>query len=67
MSAIRRRPAAVDQLQGFADAGRFDGFEIHAGDAQGTLKGSRLDEVASLTIKNVVFTPGELSSRQGQR
>ena len=29
------------------------------------MKGSRLDEVASLAIKNVVFSPGELSSRQG--
>ncbi|MGA2399919.1 MAG: hypothetical protein ABSG30_17930 [Steroidobacteraceae bacterium] len=52
-------------VQGFAEAGRFDGFEIHAGDTQGILKGSRLDEVASLAIKSVVFTPGELSSRQG--
>ena len=52
-------------VQGFAEAGRFDGFEIHAGDAQGVLKGSRLDEVASLSIKGVVFTPGELASRQG--
>jgi hypothetical protein len=52
-------------VQGFAEAGRFDGFEIHAGDAQGILTGSRLDEVASLAIRNVVFTPGELSSRQG--
>jgi hypothetical protein len=48
-------------VQSFAEAGRFDGFEIHAGDAQGTLSGSRLDEVASLTLKNVVFLPGELS------
>jgi hypothetical protein len=52
-------------VQGFAEAGRFDGFELHAGDVQGVLKGSRLDEVASLAIKNVVFTPGELSTRQG--
>jgi len=52
-------------VRGFAEAGRFDGFEIHAGDAQGMLKGSRLDEVASLSIKSVVFTPGELSTRQG--
>jgi hypothetical protein len=49
-------------VQSFADAGRFDGFEIHAGDIQGTLKGSRLDEVASVAVKNVLFTPGELSS-----
>jgi hypothetical protein len=52
-------------LHVFAEAGRFDGFFIHAGESQGTLKGSRLDEVASLTIKNVTFVPGELSSRGG--
>jgi hypothetical protein len=52
-------------VQTFADAGRFDGFVIHAGDVQGTLKGSRLDEVASLAVKSVVFTPAELSSRPG--
>jgi hypothetical protein len=52
-------------LQVFADAGRYDGFSMHAGDIQGTLKGSRLDEVASLTVKNLVFLPGELSTRAG--
>jgi hypothetical protein len=49
----------------FADAGRIDGFAIHSGDILGTLKGSRLDEVASLTIKGAVFVPGELTSRHG--
>lgn len=52
-------------LQAFSEAGRFDGFSIHAGESQGTLKGSRLDEVASLTVKNVTFVPGELSTRAG--
>jgi hypothetical protein len=52
-------------IRAFLEAGRFDGFSIHAGDAQGILKGSRLDEVSSLTLKNVVFVPGELSSRAG--
>jgi hypothetical protein len=52
-------------VQGFAEPAHFDGFELHAGDAQGVLKGSRLDEVASLSMKNVTFMPGELSSRQG--
>lgn len=52
-------------LQAFSEAGRFDGFSMHAGDTQGTLKGSRLDEVASLTLRNVTFVPGELSSRAG--
>src|SRR6202035_5746884 len=52
-------------IQTFAEAGHFDDFAIHAGDAQGVLKGSRLDEVASLSIRNVVFVPGELSRNGG--
>jgi hypothetical protein len=49
----------------FADAGRFDGFNIHAGDSVGVLRGNRLDEVASLSFKNIVFVPGELSTNHG--
>ena len=45
-------------LQTFASAGRFDGFTLHAGDTQGLLKGSSLDEVASLAIGKIVFLPG---------
>jgi len=52
-------------LQTFAEAGHFDSFDLHAGDTQGILKGSRLDEVASLAVRNVVFVPGELSTRNG--
>src|ERR1700682_1612220 len=52
-------------LQVFSEAGRFDGFSMHAGEIHGVLKGSRLDGVASLTVKNVTFVPGELSSRAG--
>jgi hypothetical protein len=49
----------------FADAGRFDGFSMHAGDIIGILKGSRLDEVAGLSLKGVVVIPGELSTKHG--
>ena len=52
-------------LRLFAEAGRFDGFALHAGESQGLLKGSRLDEVASLTLKNVTFVPGDPSQRSG--
>jgi hypothetical protein len=52
-------------IQTFAEAGHFDGFLMHAGDAQGVLKGSRLDEVASLSMRNVAFLPGELLTRNG--
>ena len=57
-------PAAVP-VQTFAEAGRFEGFTLHAGDAQGVLKGSRLDEVASLTVKGLVFSAGDLASHLG--
>jgi hypothetical protein len=49
----------------FADAGRMDGFSIHAGDIVGILKGNRLDEVASLAFKNSLFVPGELTTNHG--
>jgi hypothetical protein len=52
-------------IQAFSEAGHYDGFFMHAGDGQGLLKGSRLDEVATLSIRNVVFVPGELSTRNG--
>jgi len=49
-------------LHAFSDAGHLDGFTIHAGDSQGVLRGSRLDEVASLTFKDIEFAPGTLST-----
>lgn len=49
-------------LRAFADAAHLSGFTIHAGDAQGVLKGSRLDEVAGLTLKGVQFTPVKLTT-----
>jgi hypothetical protein len=58
------QPHAIS-IQTFTDAGHFDGFAIHAGDAQGILKGSRLDQVTGLSLRNVAFVPGELSTRNG--
>ena len=52
-------------LRTFADAAHFDTFTLHAGDSQGLLKGSRLDEVASLSIKGVGFAPGKLTALKG--
>jgi hypothetical protein len=52
-------------IQTFSEAGHFDGFSLHSGDAQGMLTGSRLDEVASLSLHSVVFVPGVLSTRNG--
>src|SRR3546814_15305532 len=48
-------------LRVFSNAARLDGFTLHAGDAQGVLSGSRLDEVASLTIRSEEHT-SELQS-----
>jgi hypothetical protein len=49
-------------VHAFAEAGHLDSFTIHAGDPQGVLHGSRLDEVAGLTMKGIEFTPGKLST-----
>lgn len=52
-------------LHTFAEAGRLEGFTLHAGDQQGILKGSRLDEVAGVAIDGIPFTPGHLSTSEG--
>ena len=58
------QPQSV-QLNAFSEVARLDRFSIHAGDAQGILKGSRLDEVASLLVNDVEFLPGKLSTIEG--
>lgn len=52
-------------LRAFAEAGHLDSFTIHAGDPQGLLKGSRLEDVASLTLKGITFVPGKINSTMG--
>ncbi len=44
----------------FSEAGKLDSFAMHAGDRSGVLKGTRLDEVARLTLKDASFAPGKL-------
>jgi hypothetical protein len=51
-------------LQAFAEAARLESFTLHAGDSEGVLTGSRLDEVAGLALAGVAFVPGALSSSQ---
>ena len=58
------QPQSVS-LHAFADPGHLDGFAIHAGDANGILKGTRLDQVAGLTLQDAVFAPGTLTTSQG--
>jgi hypothetical protein len=43
-----QRDADEIPLHTYAEAGRLDSFSIHAGDANGILKGTRLDQVNSL-------------------
>jgi hypothetical protein len=44
-------------LRAFPEAGRLEGFSIHAGESRGILKGSRLDDVVTLAVNNLEFTP----------
>ena len=48
-------------LHTYAEAGRLDGFTIHAGDPDGVLKGTRLDQVIELAVGPLLFKPSSLS------
>ncbi len=48
-------------LHTYAEAGRLDSFSIHAGDADGVLKGTRLDQVDSLDVNGIRFKPDTLT------
>jgi hypothetical protein len=48
-------------IQAYAQAGHLDALQFHAGDSTASLVGTRLDEVASVEVKDVQFKPGELT------
>ena len=48
-------------LQAYAEAALLDGFTINAGDKQGVLKGTRLDEVDHFELSGVHFVPAKLT------
>jgi hypothetical protein len=48
-------------LHTYAEAARLDSFTVHAGDLDGILRGTRLDEVSKLELDGVTFTPENLS------
>jgi hypothetical protein len=50
------------ELRAYPEAGRFENFSIHAGESHGTLKGSRLGDVASLALKGLEFLPAPSDS-----
>src|SRR3984893_4059657 len=55
--------ATADELllQTYVEAAELDYFKINAGDAQGILRGTRLDEVNSFELKGIRFVPTKLS------
>ena len=48
-------------LHAYAEAAELENFKINAGDNQGILTGTRLDEVNSFELKGVRFVPTKLS------
>jgi hypothetical protein len=61
-----RTDAQTLLLHGFSQPGHLESFTLHRGDTEGILRGNRLEEVKALTFDGVQFTPGILSSREGQ-
>ena len=57
------QPQSV-QLHAFSEATHLEHFAIHAGDSQGILTGSRLGEVASLTMEGIEFVPETVAASQ---
>ena len=53
-------------IPSFAEVGKYDAFTIHAGDNNGLLSGTRLDQVAGLVVRGIQFKPGKLS-RNGDK
>ena len=53
-------------LRAFAEASSIASFGIQAGDSEGVLTGTRLDQVASIDIGGVTFRPGELRRVNGK-
>lgn len=48
-------------LHAYAEEARLDGFTFHAGDCDGVLSGTRLDEVEKAELNKISFAPGKLS------
>ena len=48
-------------LQAYSEGAHLDGFTINAGDQQGVLKGTRLDEVDHFELNGIHFVPAKLT------
>lgn len=53
-------------LQTYSEAAHLDRFMLDAGDPQGVLIGTRLDEVSGLELVNIHFAPEGLSRAEGK-
>ncbi len=53
-------------LHTYSEAARLDSFGLHAGDSDGLLKGTRLDQVASLELVGLEFKPDSLTRANQQ-
>ncbi|HTU41457.1 MAG TPA: hypothetical protein VMF10_07085 [Candidatus Aquilonibacter sp.] len=53
-------------MQTYSEAAHLDHFALNAGDKQGTLTGTRLDEVAGLKLDKVEFSPAGLKRAGGK-
>ena len=51
-------------LKAYAEAAALDRLTLSAGDAEALLKGNRLDEVATVTLDGITWTPSALSRVQ---
>jgi hypothetical protein len=60
-----RQPDEIP-LHTYAEAGRLDAFNIHSGDSEGVLKGTRLDQVTGLEVNGLHFNPQALSRANQQ-
>jgi hypothetical protein len=58
-------PDQID-LHAYTEAAKLDAFKISAGDQQGTLTGTRLDQVNGFELKGIRFEPAKLA-RAGQK
>ncbi len=48
------------QVEAYPEAAHLAGFTIHAGDQEGQLSGTRLDQVSGFQMKGMKFVPGAL-------
>ncbi len=53
-------------LQAYSEAGHLNGLTLYAGDPQAVLRGTRLDQVASVDLNGMRFNPGTLRRADDQ-